>query len=564
MSISRHFADKHRKHRQLSRRINPGRRQWCMPALYSRQSLTHDGTRIPRPRFRYEKHERKEIAMNPKEQTAEAWVGTVLEGAYRIDGLLGKGGMGAVWRGTHLRLGKPIAVKVMVRELAESTEALQRFNREAQVTSGLGDPHIVQVFDFATAPTGEPYLVMELLEGEDLDRRLRREGRLTPAQTVHIIKQTASALSAAHAKGIVHRDLKPGNIFLMTTATESDFVKVLDFGISKVRSATTKLTRAESVMGTPDYMSPEQARGAVDDIDDRTDQWALACIMWECLSGHAPFMGDNIPSILFQVVHESPKPLVSEVPGLSPEIEDVLRRALSKNKNDRFPGVSDFAVALEMALSGKPGVLGRLGDSANLPRTEQIPIVEEPKEAGPVLRSPTTFGQTAGEVARSTKPGLERPKWLWPGVGAAAVALVLAGALAVRSRSGHVQPQVAAPSATAAASAPVAPAPEPAPAVPAQAAAPAEAKVDPAAAATEKPEPPKPAASAEPAAAVQEAAKPSTVEAEAAKRNETGTSNPAEPKKGKDSSRKKGRGKVAEAKSDAKPEKRQPILMEDL
>jgi len=230
--------------------------------------------------------------MSPDKQATEAMIGTVLvDGSYRVDGLVGEGGMGAVYQATHLRLAKRVAVKVMARELASNAEALARFHREAMVTSGLGHPHIVQVLDFSTAPTGEPFLVMEFLEGEDLDHRLRRVGRLPATQVVHIVKQVASALAATHAKTIVHRDLKPANIYLLEVAGETDFVKVLDFGISKVRAATTKLTQATSVMGTPNYMSPEQAMGRVDEIDERTDLWALACIAWECLSGAGPFVG---------------------------------------------------------------------------------------------------------------------------------------------------------------------------------------------------------------------------------------------------------------------------------
>ena len=223
--------------------------------------------------------------MSPAGKAAEDLLGTVLEGAYRIERLVGEGGMGAVYEAAHLRLGTRVAVKVMARELAANPEALARFHREALVTSGLGHPHIVKVLDFSTTPSGEPFLAMEFLEGEDLEHRLRRVRRLPIAEVVHIIKQVASALAATHAKAIVHRDLKPGNIFLLTAAGENDFVKVLDFGISKVRSASTKLTRTSSVMGTPAYMSPEQARGHIEDIDERTDQWALACIVWECLSG---------------------------------------------------------------------------------------------------------------------------------------------------------------------------------------------------------------------------------------------------------------------------------------
>src|SRR5450631_546823 len=291
--------------------------------------------------------------MSPDKQSIEALIGTVLvDGSYRVERLIGEGGMGAVYEATHLRLAKRVAVKVMARELTSNPEALARFHREAMVTSGLGHPHIVQILDFSTTPSGEPFLVMEFLDGEDLDHRLRRIGRLPASKVVHIVKQVASALAATHAKTIVHRDLKPANIFLLEVAGEIDFVKVLDFGISKVRSASTKLTRTSSVMGTPNYMSPEQAKGQVEDIDESTDQWALACIAWECLAGEGPFVGENIPSILFQIVHEPPPALATKVSGLQPQVEKVLLRALAKDKADRFANVKDFALALDGAVAG--------------------------------------------------------------------------------------------------------------------------------------------------------------------------------------------------------------------
>jgi serine/threonine-protein kinase len=373
--------------------------------------------------------------MNPQAPSAEALVGTVLDGAYRVDGLLGKGGMGAVYTATHLRLGKRVAVKVMARELAENSEALLRFHREALVTSGLGHPHIVQVFDFSSMPTGEPFLVMEFLEGEDLDQRLRRDRRLSPSSTLRIIKQVASALAATHAKEIVHRDLKPANIYLLVAAEETDFVKVLDFGISKVRAATTKLTRAESVMGTPDYMSPEQALGAIDEIDARTDQWALACITWECLSGSAPFVGENVPSLLFQVVHEQPQPLTPKVPGLSPAIEDVLRRALSKKKTDRFPSVSAFAAALDLSILGK--AVG-ITEVASSPRTELLPGVGDSTAANSVGPKSTTFTQTAGELGSRLDSPASRSRWIWAAASGLLIVLLAAGFLLLRPRPGSV------------------------------------------------------------------------------------------------------------------------------
>jgi eukaryotic-like serine/threonine-protein kinase len=340
-------------------------------------------------------------------------VGAVLDGSYRVEKLLGEGGMGAVYHATQLRLDKPVAVKVMARELSAAAEAFARFRREALVTSNLGHPNIVQVFDFSIAPSGEPYLVMEFLDGEDLDRRLRRERRLSPAVALHIIKQVGAALMATHGKGIVHRDLKPANIYLLEAAGAGDFVKVLDFGISKVRSATTKLTRTSSIMGTPGYMSPEQASGKVEDIDECTDQWALACITWECLAGEPPFQGESPLATLFQVVNQQPPPLLSKVPGLPARIEEVLLRALAKRKDDRFANVGDFVAALEAAVTGATvSVPSTVSLAKNNLRPPDKPI------------QPTTFGQTVGELTDEIAAAPARRRvWIWAALGAAALLL---------------------------------------------------------------------------------------------------------------------------------------------
>jgi serine/threonine protein kinase len=281
-----------------------------------------------------------------------ALVGAVLGGAYEVIRLLGEGGMGAVYEATHLRLNKRVAVKVMARELASNSEALARFRREAEVTSRLGHPHLVNVMDFGATESGEPYLVMEYLDGEDLDHRIRNLGRLPLETAVEITRQVASALAAAHDEGIVHRDLKPANIYLVKVKGEADFVKVLDFGISKIKASRTKLTRASAVMGTPEYMSPEQATGLIEEIDHRADQWALGCIAWEMLSGHAPFRADDMSALFFQVINMDPHPLSKRAPGLPAEVEPVLRRALAKQAGDRYPSIKDFARGFEAAATG--------------------------------------------------------------------------------------------------------------------------------------------------------------------------------------------------------------------
>ncbi len=287
------------------------------------------------------------------EPLPDAIIGTVLEGAYRVTRLIGEGGMGAVYEAVQLRLNKRVAVKLMARELAANHEALARFHREAEITSHLGHPHLVTVIDFGTAESGEPYLVMEYLEGEDLDHRLRRVGRLSIETAVHVVRQVASALNAAHDQGIVHRDLKPGNIFISQIPGEPDFVKVLDFGISKMKAARTQLTSASAVIGTPNYMSPEQASGMVEEIDHRADQWALGCIAWEMLLGRGPFVADDAGALFYQIIHQDPHPLTPRVPGLPADVEPVLRRALNKQPAGRFPSMRDFARAFEAAAFGR-------------------------------------------------------------------------------------------------------------------------------------------------------------------------------------------------------------------
>src|SRR5688572_30777112 len=293
--------------------------------------------------------------MSEREHTARALVGTVLEGAYKLTRLVGEGGMGAVYEATQLRMEKRVAVKVMARELAYNEEALARFRREVQVTSQLAHPHIVHVSDFGTTPHGQPFLVMEYLDGEDLADRLARVGRVSLASAVTIVSQISSALGATHAKGIVHRDLKPENLFLLKVEGVSDFVKVVDFGISKVKASDEKLTRASRMIGTPTYMAPEQALGRVDDIDHRSEEWALACIAWEMLSGIEPFVAKDTPTLLYSIVHGELPPL--NVPAVPPDLEAVLRKALSKRQGDRYPTISAFARAFAAATTPRPVVV---------------------------------------------------------------------------------------------------------------------------------------------------------------------------------------------------------------
>ena len=223
--------------------------------------------------------------------------------------------MGEVFEATHARLPGRYAVKILRPELLGNREAFARFCREAEVMSELRHPNVVQIYDFNTTPDGRPYFVMEHLEGRDLEARLTQSGPMPLPAAVRVVDAVASALATAHAHGIVHRDLKPANIFLVAIDGQIDeLVKVLDFGISKIRSAGTLLSSPTDMIGSPAYMSPEQARGASDEIDGRSDQFALGAITYRMLTGFEPFQGDDIASLLYQVVHEEAPRLARSCP----------------------------------------------------------------------------------------------------------------------------------------------------------------------------------------------------------------------------------------------------------
>src|SRR4029450_638678 len=229
-------------------------------------------------------------------------VGTVLKDTYRIERPLAEGGFGEGYLAAHTRLPGSFAVKVLRAGLTRDREALARFRQEAEITSTLRHPHIVQVFDFNVTDAGVYYLVMELLEGVPLSDLARSGAPLDPRRAINIIDQIAQALHAAHERGVVHRDLKPENVMLLSVGGAEDFVKVLDFGISQA-SWRTRLTDNDRVSGTPQYMAPEQAQGLREQIDHRTDQFSLAAIAYTLFTGREPFSGDNPIAVLYQEGH---------------------------------------------------------------------------------------------------------------------------------------------------------------------------------------------------------------------------------------------------------------------
>ncbi len=360
-------------------------------------------------------------------------IGIVLQGTYRIIRPLAEGGCGEVYLAAHTRLPGRFAVKLLHRSLAQDADALSRFRQEAEITSSLRHPHIVQVFDFNVTDTGVPFLVMELLEGTLLSQRIDRIGALDPTTAVHIIDQIANALSAAHSRGIVHRDLKPENVMLLTGAGVDDFVKVMDFGISQA-SWRPRLTEGERVAGTPQYMAPEQAQGLREQIDHRSDQFSLAAIAYTLFAGHEPFRGENPIAVLYEVVHTDPTLPSESVPALGPEIDAVIMRGLAKESADRYPNVLAFASALRGAVQG--GTPAPFVDPISEPPPVRTPtpiVVSEPVRAlplEPTTSEPIDVATTPAPVGRDTVRLIRRVRWRMHRVPRRAALLALAAAAA--------------------------------------------------------------------------------------------------------------------------------------
>ncbi|HEX3776304.1 MAG TPA: serine/threonine-protein kinase [Polyangiaceae bacterium] len=285
-----------------------------------------------------------------------ALVGSTVSGKYHVDRLIGRGGMGAVFQATNLSIGKRVALKFLDQESAKNREASQRFQREAEAAGMAESAHIVQIFDSGTSESGLPFLVMELLTGEDLRARLRREGRLEVSAALRIASQVLRALTRAHAAGIVHRDLKPDNVFLCARDDDPSFVKLVDFGISKVaraRGATT-LTNKGTVLGTAYYMSPEQAQ-SFHDIDGRTDLFSLGAILFEMLAGAPPHSGRTYEAVLIAICTQDAPDLRTRAPEVPAAVAALVHKALSREREQRFQSAEEFLGALS-AVAGGTGV----------------------------------------------------------------------------------------------------------------------------------------------------------------------------------------------------------------
>jgi serine/threonine protein kinase len=276
-------------------------------------------------------------------------IGTVLGETYRLVRPLAQGGCGDVYAARHERLGSEVAVKILHPSLAGNAQALARLQQEADIMSALRHPHIVQILDFDVTESGVPFLVMELLEGRSLTESAIAGTPLEPRAAMHVIDQIAQALAAAHAHGIVHLDLKPDNVILVPTDGRDDFVKVIDFGISRA-SWRDRPDDEPFIAGTPEYMAPEQVRGVGKEIDHLADQFALASLSYRLLTGHEPFAGGELAVILHQVVNVTPQALSRWAPWLGAEVDVVIDRGMSKVSAERYPDVAAFSAALASAI----------------------------------------------------------------------------------------------------------------------------------------------------------------------------------------------------------------------
>jgi serine/threonine-protein kinase len=272
--------------------------------------------------------------------------GDTLGGAYRIVRFIGSGSMGQVYEAVHTRFGGRFAIKILHPHRTD-TRAIARFRREAQIASTMQHANIVGIVSFDNTDTGVPYLVMEHVAGHELTQIIADDGPMPIDRVLNIVDQIASALSLLHRHGIVHRDLKPQNILVLPAQPQNpEQVKLVDFGISKVQLASLSLTGDRAILGTPHYMAPEQARSS-GDVGPAADQFALAAVAYEMLTGRKAFDGDRVETVVYRIIHEDPPPLRA---ACGPLLAAALRRALAKNEMMRFPSIQEFASALRVAL----------------------------------------------------------------------------------------------------------------------------------------------------------------------------------------------------------------------
>ena len=363
--------------------------------------------------------------------------GELLAGKYRVDQVLGEGGMGVVVAATDIQLERRVALKFLLSEYAQNQEACSRFLREARAAAKIRSEHVARVIDVGTLETGAPYLVMEYLEGSDLAAVMAAATCLSVEDATDYVLQACEAIAEAHARGIIHRDLKPANLFLSQEPGGRAKVKVLDFGISKTTlpglGFEPALTKTSALMGSPLYMSPEQMR-STRNVDARTDIWALGVILYELLAQTPPFTGETVPELSAKVLLEQPPPLRQLRPDVPEQLEAVVLKALAKEPDDRFPSVAELAIALvryapkraRVTVENITKILRAAGLSTSaLSLPPSVPT--KPAALPPPTFVPQTGVQTAATWGATHGPEKRRGGWRWMVAGS--VTLSVMGAL---------------------------------------------------------------------------------------------------------------------------------------
>jgi eukaryotic-like serine/threonine-protein kinase len=369
--------------------------------------------------------------------------GTVLAGKYRVDRVVGEGGMGVVVLATDEQLERKVAIKFLLPQYAQHHEAAPRFLREARAAVKIRSEHVARVIDVGTMENGAPYMVMEYLEGKDLAAVLDERQRLPVEEAVAHVLEACDAIAEAHSVGIVHRDLKPANLFLTRQPDGSSRIKVLDFGISKAlvtggTGTDPSLTRTSSMMGSPLYMSPEQMKSAKN-VDPRTDVWALGVILYELLTGEPPFNAESIPELSAKVLLEEPVAIRATRPDVPEALEAAVKRALAKDTAQRFPTVADLAHAI--------APFGPARTRANVERASRVlkvsGMASVTSEAGAPPTASTEYARTAAAWADSAGAASTQTRGRGAVIGAAVAAVVAlgVGVFLVAGRGGSAQPQ---------------------------------------------------------------------------------------------------------------------------
>ena len=361
-------------------------------------------------------------------QHAMPKAGDVLAGKYRLEKVAGEGGMGVVYAAQHLVLKQRVAVKVLLPAAATSEHVVERFAREAQAAARIESEHVARVMDAGTTEAGAPFLVMEYLEGCDLEELLAVEGPLPLADVVDYLLQALEALAHAHAVGLVHRDIKPANLFLACRADGGNVIKMLDFGISKTTESRPedRVLTGHAVLGSPVYMSPEQLRNAKD-IDARADLWSLGVVAYELLCGKPPFDGDGVGEIFAAILEKDAEPLHTRNGRLAPELSAVIAKCLQRKPEDRWADAALLARALGPYGSGAHDPLIERAEQV-LARAKMLKRLETPSELRRVVH---------GVSPRARALVRRRPIARWVGAAVAAVVIVVgvAAVAAVRSRT---------------------------------------------------------------------------------------------------------------------------------